>query len=51
MVDKQGVFLGWEWECELVERFCEFTVDGVRGWGVSEFHFRHRDRAVARSQK
>ena len=42
VVDKQGVYLGWEWECQLVERFCEFTVDGVGGWGVSEFHYRHR---------
>ena len=42
VLDKQGVFLGWEWECELVERFCEFRVDGARGWGVSEFNFRRR---------
>jgi hypothetical protein len=42
VLDRQGVFLGWDWECELVERFCDFTVDGVRGWGVSEFYYRNR---------
>lgn len=34
--------MGWEWEGRVLERFCQYTVDGVPGWGVSEWHFRHR---------
>ena len=33
--------MGWEWEATVIERFCEYEVDGVPGWGVSEWHFRH----------
>lgn len=35
------VFFGWEWEGRVIERMCKFTVDGVEGWGVSEWHFKH----------
>ena len=33
--------MGWEWEARILERFCEYVVDGVPGWGVSEWHYRH----------
>ena len=33
--------MGWTWEARILERFCEYQVDGVRGWGVSEWHFRN----------
>jgi hypothetical protein len=41
VLDTVEVFLGWEWEARILERFCEFTVDGVPGWGVSEWHYRN----------
>jgi len=33
--------MGWEWEARIVERFCRYRVNGVEGWGVSEWHWRH----------
>lgn len=33
--------MGWQWEARILERFCEYVVDGVPGWGVSEWHYRH----------
>ncbi|CAG9088900.1 unnamed protein product [Plutella xylostella] len=42
-VEYQSIhFVSSEWEARMVERFCKFTVDGVPGRGVSEFHYRHR---------
>ena len=41
VIDTVEVFIGWEWEARILERFCEYTVDGVPGWGVSEWHYRH----------
>ncbi len=41
VLDTVEVFFGWQWEGRVLERFCEFTVDGVRGWGISEWQFRH----------
>ena len=42
MVDAVEVMFGWQWEGRVIERFCEFTVDGREGWGVSEWHFNHK---------
>ena len=33
--------MGWQWEARILERFCEYVIDGVPGWGVSEWHYRH----------
>ena len=41
VLDTVEVFMGWEWEARILERFCEYVVDGVPGWGVSEWHYRH----------
>jgi hypothetical protein len=35
-------YVSEEWEARMVERFCKFSVNGARGRGVSEFHYRHR---------
>ncbi len=40
VLDLVEVRMGWQWEARVVERFCEFTVDGVPGWGISEWHWR-----------
>ncbi|XP_014365016.2 uncharacterized protein LOC106716094 [Papilio machaon] len=36
-------YVSSEWEARMVERFCRFSVNGVAGRGVSEFHYRHTD--------
>lgn len=41
VLDTVEVFIGWEWEARILERFCEYVIDGVPGWGVSEWHYRH----------
>ena len=41
VVDTVEVFMGWSWEARILERFCDYTVDGIRGWGVSEWHFKN----------
>ena len=43
VVDSVEVMFGWQWEGRVIERFCEFTVDGREGWGVSEWHFNHKE--------
>ncbi|XP_034831391.1 uncharacterized protein [Maniola hyperantus] len=44
LVEYESVhYVSSEWEARMVERFCSFNVNGVRGRGVSEFHYRHRD--------
>lgn len=40
-MDTVEVFMGWQWEARILERFCEYVIDGVPGWGVSEWHYRH----------
>merc|ERR1712142_451294 len=43
-VQRKGeVMFGHEWEARVVERFCGYTVNGVDGWGVSEWEYRHKD--------
>ena len=46
VVDAVEVMFGWQWEGRVIERFCEFTVDGREGWGVSEWHFSHKGRRM-----
>ncbi|CAH2039289.1 unnamed protein product, partial [Iphiclides podalirius] len=52
LVEYESVhYVSSEWEARMVERFCAYRVDGVRGRGVSEFHYRHsggRPEAAAR---
>ena len=33
--------IGWEWEARIHERMCLFQVNGVPGWGISEFMYRN----------
>ena len=42
VLDFAELFMGWEWEARILERFCEYKVNGVHGWGVSEWHYRNR---------
>ncbi|XP_068618419.1 uncharacterized protein [Battus philenor] len=44
LVEYESVhYVSSDWEARMMERFCKFTVDGVPGRGVSEFHYRHTD--------
>lgn len=38
-------YIGWKWEARMVERMVVYKVGGVRGRGVSEWHYKsHRGR-------
>ena len=51
IADSVEVFMGWEWEARIIERFCEYTVDGVRGWGVSEWHWNNQKAGKGRPKE
>lgn len=36
-------FIGSEAESRLVEQFSDFTVNGIKGWGAAEWHYRNVD--------
>ncbi|GAB6033459.1 hypothetical protein CHUAL_013344 [Chamberlinius hualienensis] len=40
VVDLSQLDMGIELEARFVERFCEFTVNGLRGWGISEWQYK-----------
>lgn len=43
-VQRKGeVMFGFDWEARVIERFCKYTINGIDGWGVSEWEYRHRD--------
>lgn len=43
-VEESPIFyIGWEWEAEIHERMCRFQVNGIPGWGISEFMYRNMD--------
>lgn len=40
---KPEFYIGEEAESRIVEEFCDYTVNGVRGWGAAEWQYRHVD--------
>ena len=40
-LDSSVFYVGWEWEARIHEGLCRFQVNGVPGWGVSEFMYRN----------
>lgn len=32
-------FVGWQWEAKIIEMFSTFEINGVKGRGLSEFHY------------
>ncbi|KAK7107098.1 uncharacterized protein [Littorina saxatilis] len=32
-------YMGVEWDAKINERFCRYTVNGVKGWGISEWEY------------
>lgn len=43
VLDAPIFYIGWEWEAKIHERICTFEVNGVPGWGISEFMYRNMD--------
>ena len=41
VVDAPIFYMGCEWEARIHERMCTFTVNGVNGWGISEWDYRY----------
>lgn len=41
VVEEPKFYIGWEWEAKIVERMCTYSVNGVPGWGISEFMYRN----------
>lgn len=41
IVEAPEFYIGWEWEARLVERFATFKLNGRKGWGVTEWYYRH----------
>lgn len=39
VVDQAEHLVGNNWEARMVERFIDVNVNGIRGYGVSEFHY------------
>ena len=33
-------YMGVEWDAKIYERFCQYSVNGVKGWGISEWDYR-----------
>lgn len=33
-------YMGKEWDAKIYERFCTYSVNGVKGWGISEWDYR-----------
>jgi len=36
------VMFGEDWEARVIERMCRYKVNGLDGWGVSEWEYRHK---------
>lgn len=34
-------YMGQDWDAKIYERFCQFVVNGVKGWGISEWEYRN----------
>ncbi|KAK9879879.1 hypothetical protein WA026_008381 [Henosepilachna vigintioctopunctata] len=41
VVDTPHFFISKDWECKVFERFCKFNVNGLNGWGASEWQHRN----------
>lgn len=43
VIDQAEHNVGNNWEARMVERFIEVQVNGIRGYGVSEFHYNNKN--------
>ena len=40
MLDCPIFYMGVEWDAKIYERFCQYSVNGVKGCGISEWDYR-----------
>ena len=41
VLQRTEVYYGNDWESRIVERMCRYKLNGVDGWGFSEFQYRY----------
>ncbi|KAL3269693.1 hypothetical protein HHI36_008753 [Cryptolaemus montrouzieri] len=41
VIDSPHFFISKDWECKVYERLCTFKVNGLKGWGASEWQQRN----------
>ncbi|KAL8588233.1 hypothetical protein ACOMHN_062090 [Nucella lapillus] len=39
MLDCPIFYMGEDWDAKIYERFCQYVVNGVKGWGISEWEY------------
>ncbi|RUS86660.1 hypothetical protein EGW08_005534 [Elysia chlorotica] len=39
--DKVYFYMGKDWDAKIHERVCNYSVNGVKGWGISEWDYRN----------
>merc|ERR1712241_1219459 len=39
VLQSRTFYMGLDWDARVVERFCTFEVNGLKGWGVSEWEY------------
>lgn len=39
--DSTLFYISKDWESKIFERLCSYTVNGVKGWGISEWQYRN----------
>jgi len=42
VIESPIFYIGENWEARIHERMCKFTVNGVPGWGISEWNYRNK---------
>ena len=40
VLDRPKFYMGYEWEARIHERMVMYDVNGVKGWGISEWDYR-----------
>lgn len=41
ITEKPFFYISKDWECKVVEGFCNVRVNGIKGWGCAEWLFRN----------
>ena len=51
VLDTVEVFIGWQWEARILERFCEYVIDGVPGKVIDTKYYKEKAYDLAQSFK
>lgn len=41
VTDTAEFYLGNDWEARIVEKLCRYNVNGVEGWGATEWQYKN----------